>query len=727
MKKKTVNLYTLPAWMGISILTITAFFLFVPTLHFGFVFDDYPTLLEYHPLRLSSLGNILFSSSRWLSRLLQKIGFMIGGMEPVGFRLINLLLHIAAGLLVYVLFISLLEQSKEEWFRVRARLLAFIAAFLFLVHPAQTQTATYITQMGTEGLAGFIVVLVTFFFVQGAKAVEKVRKISWYGLAIASAYVGCGSKEIIVVLPALVFLTDFLLIAHLEIKKIMPRLVMHALLGLTMLFALGRIGTNVPLLVRAAPKEELPCNRGTSITETSRDVIKPNLYRWTQPKVLFHYLSIFFWPAGLCFEYGMRLVQQPLSLDVMLPLFFFVLLISLSLALLIKRRFVPLLFGLGWFAVVMLPRAIVPSQELVCDYKTYIASVGIMLLLAIIGLYSVERLSGLIKTQLRSYVVPSSLIMAGSLLFVGSHLRNKVWKDEFSFWGDVVAKVPWGARGHNNLGIAYLVKNEIEEAISHFKKAVQLDTTYGEPAANLAYLYDRLGDRLSATHYYELALASGEQHPQLFYNLALFNKRGNEYTLAERALRHALHIRPFFPAARFELISLLMEGNRYKEVAQICEETFALNAAIDHPFTLFYGKALFELGDIKNALTALHASGDASPDVAFMKGCCLFEMKDYAEAVKYFEVAYQHNKHAIGVAYNFGQALLRIGEYERALEALGRCNRVVAQLPALPLLKARCLHGLGQRNESKRMLTQLIHETDNLAVRKDAQDFLKTI
>lgn len=727
MEKKTINLYALPVWMGISILTITTFFLFTPTLHFGFVFDDYPTLLEYHPLRLNSLGAIPFSSSRWLSRLLQKIGFLIGGMEPVGFRLVNLLLHISAGLLVYVLFISLLEQSKEEWFRGRARLLAFIAAFLFLIHPVQTQTATYITQMGAEGLAGFIVVLVTFFFVRGVQAVEKVRKLSWYGLALAAAYVGCGSKEIIVVLPALVFLTDFLLIAQLDLKKMLPRLALHALLGLSMFFALGRIGTDVPLLVRAAPKEELLCNRGTSITETSRDVIKPNLYRWTQPKVLFHYLSIFFWPAGLCFEYGMRLVKQPFSADVMLPLFFFLLLISASSFLLIKCRFIPLLFGIGWFALVMLPRAIVPSQELVCDYKTYIASIGMMLVLAALGLYGLERLSVLIKNHLGSYFMPTTLVMGGILLVGSSHLRNKVWQDEFTFWGDVVAKVPWGARGHNNLGIAYLVKNEINEAISHFKKAVQLDTTYGEPAANLAYLYERLGDRQSATYYYELALASGEQHPQLFYNLALFNKRGNEYSLAERALRHAIHIRPFFPAARFELISLLMEGKRYKEVAQICEETFALNAAIGHPFALFYGKALFELGDAKNALTALRASGDASPDVAFMKGCCLFEMKDYAEAVRCFEVAYHHNRHAVGVAYNFGQALLRIGQYERALEALGRCNRVVDQLPALPLLKARCLYGLGKQEESKKMLTQLIQETNNLAVRKDAQDFLKTI
>lgn len=716
--------YKISHLWAVGLLSLLTLGLFLPTLHYGFVFDDYPTLLEYPHMHTSA---IFFSSCRWISRALQRIGVLIGGLEPVGFRVVNMFVHLAIGLLIYALFITIFQQLKQPWFRARARLLAFLAALLFLIHPAQTQTATYMTQMSTEGVAALVIVLVTLLFVRGIVAIKIGSKIAWYAASFIAAYVGCGSKEIIVVLPGLVLLTDFVLFAQIDLKQFLKRIPLHLLLGAVMFVGLERIGVHVRRIVREAPKVELPNNRGTLITEKPREAIKPNLYRWSQPKILFHYLSIFFCPIGLCFEYGTKLVKSSVAPDVLVPLLFFICLVSGAAVLAMRRLLLPGVFGIAWFLMVMLPRSIAPSQELVCDYKTYIASIGIMMILAPLLVYVIEYVGLCVRASLRQKVVLGGVASFVMVLMASAHVRNLVWKDELTFWSDVIAKVPDRARAHNNLAIAYLLKNDIEMALALFNKSVELDPLYGEPHVNLAHVYERLGERTKAAREYELALVSGEMHPQLFYNLGLFNKNSGAVDLAEKSFRKAIEIRPFYPTARYELAQILYDKKQLAQVIVLCEETIALHATAGLPFDQIYGLALFAAGDTKRALPALLACDTTDPEIAFAAGCCFFDVKDYKAAVQHFEIAHKNNRHDVSIAYNFGQALLEAGQYDYALDVFGRCNNVVDKMPLVPLFKAKCLQKMGRSAETKVLLTQLIKTSGHEEVRRSAQDFLKTI
>ncbi len=711
------------AW-AMGLLSLLTLGLFLPTLHYGFVFDDYPTLLEYPHMHTSA---IFFSSCRWISRALQRLGVVIGGLEPIGFRIVNLAIHLAIGLLLYMLFVSIFQQLKQPWFSTRARLLAFLAALLFLIHPAQTQTATYMTQMGTEGVAALVIVVVILLFVRGIVAVQIWSKIAWYAASFIAAYVGCGSKEIIVVLPGLVMLTDFVLFAQIDLKQFLKRLPLHLLLGAVMFVGLERIGVYVRRIVREAPKVELPNNRGTLITEKPREIIKPNLYRWTQPKILFHYMGIFFWPVGLCFEYGIKLVSGATAPDVLIPLLFFLCLIGGAIVLALRRLLLPSVCGIFWFLMVMLPRSIAPSQELVCDYKTYIASIGIMMILAPLFIYAIEYVSALVRVSLRQKVFLGGIASFVIVLFTSSHVRNLVWKDELVFWSDVVAKVPDRARAYNNLAIAYLLKDDLDAAVANFNKSVEIDPLYGEPHVNLAHVYERLGEREKAASEYELALASGEMHPQLFYNLGLFNKNGGAIDLAEKSFRKAIEIRPFYPTARYELAQILYDKKQFAQVVALCEETFSLKATAALPFLDIYGLALCAAGDSKRALPVLLSCDTTKPEIAFSAGCCLFDAKDFKAAAQHFETAHKKNRHDVRIAYNFGQVLFEIGQYDHALEVFGRCNNVVDQMPLVPLLKAQCLQKLGRGTEAKILLSQIIKTTKHLEVCRSAQDLLKTI
>jgi tetratricopeptide (TPR) repeat protein len=719
--------YVVAPSFAVSFLSVLVLILYLPTLHYGFVFDDYPTILEYPHMHNTDWSSMFFSSSRWIARVLQRLGFTIGGMQPIGFRLINLAVHLATGILVYVLINMLCSRLKQVWFKDHASLIALLTGALFLIHPVQTQTATYMTQMGTEGIAGFFTVLVGFFFVSTVFSKSFMGKAFWFAATLAIAYIGCGTKEIIVVLPGLLVLVDVLLIAQGDMLNFLRRLPLHLALAGVMFYGLGRVGMHVERVVREAPKVELPNNRGNIVTETFHETIKPNLYRWSQPKILFHYLSIFFWPVDLCFEYGTKIVKSPMAPDVLVPLLMWLVLAAILVWFFIRRTMLPLIFGISWFLAVMLPRAIAPSQELICDYKTYIASVGIMFVLACSVIYALERGAQFIKAGLRQQILTGGLAAFLCMMMISTYIRNLVWSDEQTFWADVVAKVPGRSRAYNNLAIAYLVKNDVKQAICLFEEAIRIDKNYGEPHVNLAVIYERLGDRKKSAQHHQLALMSGEMHPQLFYNLGLFNKNGGNFELAERAFRQAIEIKSFYPQARFELAQILQKKQRYGEVIHLCEETFQLQAQSSYPFMELYATALFEINDSKRAKEALMALDCRDPRIAFMLGCCLLDNGQTADSIKYFEIAYTDNRHNVSIAYNFGKALMQIEKYDRALDVLGRCNNVTDQMPFVPYFKARCLQGLGRKVETKELLVNIIQTTKHPVVRSNAQALLKTI
>jgi tetratricopeptide (TPR) repeat protein len=494
-----------------------------------------------------------------------------------------------------------------------------------------------------------------------------------------------------------------------------------------MFFGLARVGMHVKRVAKEAPQVELPNNRGNIVTKDFFKPITPQLYRWSQPKILLHYLRIFIAPINLCFEYPINLVASRSAPDVIVPLLMWFVLLAGMAWCFMRRTLMPVLFGMSWFLAVMLPRAIAPSQELVCDYKTYIGSVGLMFILAAAIMYGLEHAVSFVQAALRQRMLMATLAGSACVVLLSAHVRNGVWKSEMVFWQDVVNKVPNRARAFNNLAVAYLVENNVEKATELFKQSIAIDNNYGEPLVNLGLMYHRLGDRAQATHYYELALLNGEQHPELYYNLALFNKSGNEIALAEQAFKKALELRPFYPVVRYEFAQFLNEQGKYDQTIELCEETFRHQAEGSYPTVGVYAEALFHAGRHAQAKEALLQSDLKQPYNAFMLGCCFFEEQDYERASTHFEFAYQCNRHDVNLAYNYGQTLMHLKEYDRALDVLGRCNNVVEQLPYVPYYKACCLNGLGKKDEAKTVLASLVESSKNMAVRQEAQSLLRTI
>ena len=179
-----------------------------------FIFDDLPSIPEnptirhlwpiWQPLSPPQTGGITVEG-RPVINLSLAINYALGGYDVRGYHVLNLTIHILAGLTLFgVVRRTLLQPRLRERFGGVANELALAVAVLWTVHPLQTESVTYIVQRA-ESLMGLFYLLTLYCFI---RSVESPRPRVWCGLCLTACAVGMASKEVMASAPLLVMLYD---------------------------------------------------------------------------------------------------------------------------------------------------------------------------------------------------------------------------------------------------------------------------------------------------------------------------------------------------------------------------------------------------------------------------------------------------------------------------------------------------------------------------------------
>lgn len=136
-----------------------------------------------------------------------------------------------------------------------------------------------------------------------------------------------------------------------------------------------------------------------------------------------------------------------------------------------------------------------------------------------------------------------------------TYQRNFVWKDEVTFWSDVVKKSPNIARPYNNLGQAYHSNKAFQEAIHYFKEALRLNPYFSYAHYNLGIAYQGIGLYDEAITEYQKALYGTRQpyFAKTHNNLGVCYFTKGRTDMAIEEFKKALSINPNFANARFNL------------------------------------------------------------------------------------------------------------------------------------------------------------------------------
>ena len=700
-----------------AILTIITTLFYYPSLWYPFQFDDLANISKKFSIRFDNPLSRWYKSPRWMGDYLNRINYEMTGFNPISYRIFNLAIHILAGIILFYLIINLCKfLEKKSFLNQNASLIAFITSAFFLLHPVQTQAVSYTIQARLEGLATLFVVTGLFLFTSSFHVKNIFAKVSLLVASSLVAFLSFGTKEMIIVIPFLLLIVDWFFISNQEWKNFKKRIPYYS--GFTAIFAIVLFKYLSFDLFKRVITLQLSTgnNRGNILTPHAHNLITAGSFLISSFKVILHYLTMYLWPFNLSVEYDWKLSESFFSPDAFLPFLALASVYTSIIYLTIKKKFGYLAFGMIWFLISIAPRStIIPSPELICDYKAYLASIGWMFIFAVAITHAIKYLQTNIN-QLPSFFKQfqgQATIATMLALCLGStaYYRNLTWQTPVSFWEDIVKKAPLKARGHNNLGVALSEANQIDRAIEHYQKAISLDKFYSDPLSNIAVAFSLKGENEKAIAALQKAIYIFPYYAEAYNNLGTLLIKQKKYDQAETTLKNAIALRPYYGKAFHNLGRLYLEKNDQEKALEYFEKSTQGDLdTIEGFYTL--GQLSLQLKKYDKAIQAYENSikkgGGKHPMIVFNLANAYFLNQEYTKAENLYNQLINLNPTETKYLFNLAEALFSQEKFEDAATNFKKVITLSNSMPQAYLRISDCLEKLKKFDESKTYLNRLL-------------------
>ena len=145
------------------------------------------------------------------------LNYYLHGYNVVGFRLVNLIIHVISGILLYFFIRTTFRTPALQSWNTDARWISFFAAAIWMVHPLQTQSVSYIVQR-MNSLAAMFYILAFLFYVHFRMSPQKRSKGWLLSGCILAGILALGSKENAATLPFFIILYEWYFFENLSLK-----------------------------------------------------------------------------------------------------------------------------------------------------------------------------------------------------------------------------------------------------------------------------------------------------------------------------------------------------------------------------------------------------------------------------------------------------------------------------------------------------------------------------
>jgi len=409
-----------------------------------------------------------------------------GGLEPIGFHLLNVILHGAVTLLVYRVLRQLADDrgpAAERDPRGRGRGAAFFgapfaAALLFAVHPIHAEAVAAV--VGRAELLSTGLVL-------GAWLLHLADR---RGAAAASFFLALLAKE-----PAVAFLALAPLGDRVRGRPIRPSRYWPYAAAFAGYLVLRWLAVGAPAMDRLAELE----NPLLSLPQPWR-ALNALVVAW-------RYVVLQIFPATLSADYSfdsIPLTRSPGVLAAALAATLGALAAWAWSARRAPRAFLAGGIYLAGFAVTSNVLFLIPT--ILGERLAYLPSAGLCLLAGL----AYERSA----KQSRALAI-AVLAVVASALALRTAVRNLDWHDNFTLAVATVSAYPDNVKMSRNLGVLLLDSGQLEAAREHLERAYRLDPGYPDLLDSLAVLRFRQGDLPGALRFAgEAVRASTAEHPR---------------------------------------------------------------------------------------------------------------------------------------------------------------------------------------------------------------------
>ena len=363
------------------------------------------------------------------------------GVNAGGHHFTNVLLHTAA---VILLFLVLHQMTAALW---RS---AFVAA-VFAIHPLRVESVAWIAER-KDVLSG------VFFMLTLAAYLRYVRKRTLGRYAMLAISFACGlmAKPMLVTVPFVLLLLDYWPLRRMADLETLRKLAVEKV-PLLILSAVSCLAT---ILAQGGSTSEmgtfpLPWRIGNAVV------------------TCLVYIRQMFWPAHLAVFYPHPENHLAVS-EIILAT---VILLGITITAFALRRTRPY-FIVGWFWYVGMLVPVIGVLQIGmqghADRYTYLPQIGLYLLF-----------TWAIADLLHSWRHRHSLlaIAAAIVLLALSHsARSQIpnWRNSESLWRRSLAVTSDNHVAHNNLAVLLQRRGQLDEAISHYRQALEIRSNSGQ-------------------------------------------------------------------------------------------------------------------------------------------------------------------------------------------------------------------------------------------------------
>lgn len=521
------------------------FYIYSKSLTGSFIWDDEHFVLRnpaiqsveklphYFISKETTSGVDEFNIYRPLRNVSYLVNYLISGMEPSGFRIGNLLLHMLNILLLGYL-VRLLTGS---W------LITAFSSILFAFHPIQTEAVSWIK--GRDDL------LVTFFYLAAFISYILRYKAGRYNniycwLSVLFFIFALLSKETAITFPFLIVIYNLCFPNN---KDMGAKKSYHPYFYALLIYIIIRT-----VVVGSVGQTEY---WGGSFLASFYTSLAGTVY----------YLKLLFFPVNLLADYLMFPVfQSVFNPYVIGALIVIILLLGITVLSFIKGQRV-LAFSLLWFFITLIPVSnIIPIKIIIAERFLYLPSIGIFLGSAIVLAKIGETLPKGLFYRNKTVIIMFSLV---TLLLASMTVdRNTVWTDKHLFWQDIVAKSPENSRGWHNLATIYQNNADLDNAIRLYEKALQMEYHSAESHYQLARIYRGLGQDEAALRQFYEALINDPENADINHDSGDLMAKKGMFSEAISRYRRALETRPNHAEALYDLGMLYMREQDFEFAAR---------------------------------------------------------------------------------------------------------------------------------------------------------------
>ena len=533
--------WKIPICLMLAIVTAAVY---LPVRHFEFINGDDDMFVTLNPHIRNGLtwetagwsfaAGLIHTSPnadywRPLSYLSHALDIQLFGLHPAGHHLMSLAIHVAA---TVALFLVLNSMTGALW---RS---AFVAA-LFALHPLHVESVAWIAER-KDVLSGLFFILTLGAYTGYSRSPSASRYLlvlGLFGLALMS-------KPVVVTLPFVLLLLDYWPLGRvpgggwrvtrfgLQVPQcsILNRLLFEKLPFFLLAMGLSIITFHSQKAVGAVSlldQVSLPARIRNALVSYAT------------------YILNLLWPVDLAVFYPYHITLPAWQVAGAL-----VLLAGITFLVLVAARRCPWLpVGWLWYLGMLLPAIgiVQVGSQARADRYTYLSLIGLFLMVT----WTVGELC--LRWRHRKLVLGAAMGVVLAILTACTSIQIPYWRNSESLWTHALACTSDNFIGQDNLGNILLKKGNVDEAITHYQKALQIKPDYAESHNNLGNVLIQQGQLDEAIAQLQQALRIKPYYAEAHINLgnALLRK-GN----VDEAIVHyqkALQIKPNYAEAHYNL------------------------------------------------------------------------------------------------------------------------------------------------------------------------------